>query len=189
MSAVSGSDGLNSGRDELGTGALPETVVEVVHRVATDPARLSRAWFDKLQAQGLLDTHYVEAVGIVVRIVSIDAFHRALGLPLEPLPEPEHGAPSQRRPPGAELESAWVPMIQPDKLADEDTNLYGMRRTGNVIRALSLVPDEVRGLLDLSAAQYLTMRRMMGVETGRALDRAQIELIAGRVSALNECFY
>jgi AhpD family alkylhydroperoxidase len=30
---------------------------------------------------------------------------------------------------------------------------------------------------------------MMDLGAGRALDRAQMELIAGRVSALNECFY
>jgi len=29
----------------------------------------------------------------------------------------------------------------------------------------------------------------MDLTAGRSLDRAQIELIAGRVSALNECFY
>jgi AhpD family alkylhydroperoxidase len=30
---------------------------------------------------------------------------------------------------------------------------------------------------------------MGGMETGRAIDRSQMELVAGRVSALNECFY
>ena len=43
--------------------------------------------------------------------------------------------------------------------------------------------------LDLAGAQYLSIKRMLGFRTGRAIDRAQMELIAGRVSALNECFY
>ena len=30
-------------------GALPDTVVEVVHRVATDPGRLSKTWLDGVQ--------------------------------------------------------------------------------------------------------------------------------------------
>jgi hypothetical protein len=57
------------------------------------------------------------------------------------------------------------------------------------MRAMSLVPDEVRGLVDLSAAHYLAPTAMMDLSAGLSLDRAQIELIAGRVSALNECFY
>jgi hypothetical protein len=61
----------------------------------------------------------------------------------------------------------------------------------NVVRAMSLVPDAVRQLRELSAAQYLPLQQVTDVraEPGRALSRAQIELVAGRVSALNECFY
>ena len=70
-----------------------------------------------------------------------------------------------------------------------ESDLFDGRMTGNVMRALSLVPDELRGLKDLSAAQYLPMNKVMSMDTGRTLDRAQMELIASRVSALNECFY
>jgi hypothetical protein len=47
-------------------------------------------------------------------------------------------------------------------------------------------------LKDLSNAHYLSMAagQMMDFSRGRGpLSRAQTELIAGRVSALNECFY
>ena len=66
-----------------------------------------------------------------------------------------------------------------------------MGRSANVIRAMSLVPDSVRLLLGLSKAHYLPLHLVPapGERGGRALDRAQIELIAGRVSALTECFY
>jgi hypothetical protein len=61
---------------------------------------------------------------------------------------------------------------------------------GNVLKALSLVPDALRQLQELSAAHYLPLQEMMHFDTKlRALSRAQIELVAGRVSALNECFY
>ena len=47
-----------------------------------------------------------------------------------------------------------------------------------------------RALSDLSGAQYLTLPQMMQyTEQFRSITRAQIELVAGRVSALNECFY
>jgi len=59
-----------------------------------------------------------------------------------------------------------------------------------VIRAMSLVPDEVRTLHDVSAAHYLPMGQVRdpSAATG-ALNRMQMELIAGRVSALRRCFY
>jgi hypothetical protein len=80
-------------------------------------------------------------------------------------------------------------MLDPSRLAESEADLFGGSRTGNVIRALSLVPDEVRGLKDLSAAHYLAMDEMIDLDKGRSIDRRQVELIAGRVSALNECFY
>jgi alkylhydroperoxidase family enzyme len=172
-----------------GLGALPEAAVEVIHRVVTDPGRLSRAWFEKTLASGLSDAQYVEIVGVVVTVVSIDSFCRALGVPAETLPEPEPGEPSRRRPPAARPNGAWVAMIPQGREAGPDADLYGAGRAVNVIRAMSLVPDEVRGLKDLNAVHYLATDRMMDLRAGCALDRAQMELIAGRVSALNECFY
>jgi hypothetical protein len=80
-------------------------------------------------------------------------------------------------------------MIPQGRKAGPDADLYGGSRTVNVIRAMSLVPDEVRGLRDLNAVHYLDTERMMDLRAGRALDRAQMELVAGRVSALSECFY
>jgi hypothetical protein len=71
-----------------------------------------------------------------------------------------------------------------------ERDLWDGRRAPNVIRALSLVPDEVRNLRRLSAAHYLGVHDMMDLRRGTsALDRRQVELVAGRVSALRECFY
>ena len=65
---------------------LPDVVVDVVHRLTTDPARLSGTWLDGVNARGVTDEEYVEVLGVVVAAIGIDALHRALGLPLEPLP-------------------------------------------------------------------------------------------------------
>jgi hypothetical protein len=82
-------------------------------------------------------------------------------------------------------------MIPPSGATGAEADLWSVPRTANVIRALSLVPDAVRQLKQLSAAQYLPMDKVPipGERGGRALERTQIELLAGRVSALNECFY
>lgn len=171
-------------------GALPAAAVEVIHRVVTDPGRLSRKWFTETVAAGLSAEQYVEIIGTLVAMVSIDSFCRGIGVPLHPLPEPQSGAPSQYRPPGAIQEEAWVPMIPVDRATGAEADLYGGQAVGNVMRALSLVPDEVRTLLDVSTAHYLPMGQVRdpSAATG-ALNRMQMELIAGRVSALRQCFY
>jgi hypothetical protein len=175
------------------TPALSAPAVDAVHRLTTDPGRLTRAWFDATAARGLGDGEYVELLGVVVTVVSIDSFCRGLGVPPHPLPEPVAGAPTRARPAAARLEEAWVPMLPNRRHVGPEADLWGESpggRTGNVIRALSLVPDEVRTLKDLSAAHYMTTPEMMDLRSPRhSLDRRQVELIAGRVSALRGCFY
>jgi hypothetical protein len=54
---------------------------------------------------------------------------------------------------------------------------------------MSLVPDEVRALCRSSDAHYVPVAQIGDVTVRRALERAQMELVAARVSSLNECFY
>ena len=165
--------------------------MEVVHRVATDPGRLTRAWHDEVRKEGLGDAPYVELLGVLVAVVSIDTFHHALGLDLEPLPEPIAGEPSRYRPVQARDEEAYVPMIPIDGASEAESDLWQASGTANIVRAMSLVPDAVRDFRSLGAVHYLPVEQVAvpGANGGRAIDRSQMELIAGRVSSLNECFY
>ena len=72
-----------------------------------------------------------------------------------------------------------------------EADLWKDGRSANVLRALSLVPDAVRGWFGVSGAQYLSMAEIMSPrpETARSLNRMQIEIVAARVSSHNECFY
>jgi hypothetical protein len=156
---------------------LPEAWRELAHRVAADPGRLARAFFEKALADGLTDGEYVELVAVVARGVALDSFCRALGVPLHALPAPEAGEPSRQRPPGLGDHGAWVATLAPD---------FGPW----VGRALSLAPEAVAAMKALLAAQYVPFERVPDVAfSERTLSRAQMELVAGRVSALNECFY
>ena len=132
-------------------------------------------------------------MGTVVSVLSIDAFCRAIGAPLHPLPEPEPGAASGYRPASAVRDGeSWVPMVPFDNSGSPEADLWPAKRTGNVIRALSLAPDEVRTLNDLGGAHYIDhglVRDPSATRADGALTRAQIELVAGRVSILNDCFY
>lgn len=168
---------------------LAAPALDAVHRVTSDPARLTKAWFECARADGLDEGAYVELVGVVVTVVSIDSFCRGLGVPAHPLPEPLPGEPSRYRPEAAVLEGAWVATIPASAARGAEADLWSPGRTGNVIRALSLVPDEVRTLSDLGAAHYLPFNRMMDLRAARSIDRMQIELLAARVSTLRECFY
>jgi hypothetical protein len=173
---------------------LSPQLVDQIHRVTTDAGRLTRAWYTSLLSEGLSAEEYVEALGVTVVAISIDEFHHALGMPYEPLPAPLEGKPSHYRPSGAEIEEgqAWVPILAPGRTTPPEKDIFAGIPPGaapNVIRALSLVPAEVRAWKMVSSAQYLSTAEMRSFETKRAIDRSQIELVAGRVSAINECFY
>ena len=179
-------------------GALPERLVEQIHRIVSDPGRLTRGWFDSLMASGTPDTEYVETVGVVATVVAIDTFCRAIGVPLHPLPAPQNGAPHQRRPRTARQRGeAWVAMIHPkdlegelDSAEEQSLASYWGGVPANIRRALSLVPEEAYEWFRLVEVQYLPGKAMRDFANEyRAITHAQIELVAGRVSVLNQCFY
>jgi hypothetical protein len=173
-----------------GPGVLPAAAVDAVHRITSDPARLARPWADGVIA-AIGDAPYVELLGVVTTVVAIDSFCRALGVPPHPLPVPLPGEPTRLRPAAACDEGAWVPSIPSGAAAGSEADLYAdlPGPAPNVIRALSLVPDAQRTMKDQGGVHYMTTAQMTDLAHGRAIDRAQIELIAGRVSALRECFY
>ena len=171
---------------------LPPPAVDAVHRIVTDAQRLSKEWVERLASEGVSDAHYVELLGVVVAVLSIDEVHRGLGIDLLPLPTPEAGEPTRIRPDGLASGTAWVPMMTlAGSRKGPNSDLFeGLPVAPNVIAAMSLVPDAVRDLKTLSNAHYVpTIEVANPTFHGRALDRSQIELVAGRVSALNECFY
>jgi hypothetical protein len=169
---------------------LSPLAVEVVHNITRDQSRLSEAWYNSVLERGMSEGQYVEIVGTVVAMVSIDSFCLAIDQPLHALPTPLEGVPSHYRPETAQDSEAWVPLIPADGNTGAESDLWHTGKTGYVVQAMSLVPDEVRTLKDLSAAHYLAMKDVRDpMAQGEFLDRQQIELVAGRVSALNQCYY
>lgn len=169
---------------------LPDAVVELAHRIRTDSGRLSRPWFERTLASGLDEAQYVEAVGVVTFVAGLDAFCRALGIDPFPLPAALPGAASRRRPANAKSGTAWVSMLAPEDCSGPEADLYGAApMVPNIVRALSLVPDHVRVLQHESHTHYVPLGALTDPSVGRELDRMQMELVAARVSALNECFY
>ena len=173
-------------------GILPEIEVEQVHRICNDPGRLTRAWFEGLREAGVAEERYVETIGVIACVVAVDTFTKGLGLAPWPLPEAEAGEPTRRRPTAAKRQMARVSTLAPkDALGTENADLYGGNtEAANVVQALSLVPAEKRTFFALVDHQYMTGPQMYDFENEiRSITHSQIELVAGRISALNECVY
>ena len=177
--------------EAVGSELLPEAAVYAIQKLVVDNANLNREFYaEVVAAEGMPEDRYVELVAVVVHSLSLDEFHRALGIEPEPLPEPIAGEPSRQRPALAEQRDSWPPLVPRQGLNRGDDVFYGPLEWGaNVISALSLVPENVRWLHDLSEGHYLSFAEMRQPDPLRAISRPQIELIASRVSALNECFY
>ena len=90
---------------------LPNAVKEIVKQIAITPQSLNKNIYDKTLNEGISEGEYVEIVGIVSRITSLDVFARGIGIPLRNLPNPEKKAPTRTRPKEAIKELAWVPTI------------------------------------------------------------------------------
>lgn len=180
------------GSHETASSELNDTMIEIVHRIVTDSARLTKNWFDDIMAQGIKPEQYVEILGTIVHTFAVDEFCRGLGMPLNDLPEPKTGEPTAYRPDNSSYDAgAWVPML-PNFIEEgpeaDIWNGFG----ANVIRALSLVPDEVRSLVDLFNSHYITNDSIVGDWTicpHGGLTRIEMEVVATRVSSHNDCFY
>ena len=176
--------------DHTNGGLLSETLIEVIHRITTDPARLSRSWYEDVLAAGLTDAAYVEAVSVIIHTISLDTFARGLGLAPRPLPKATKGEPSGYRPASVRHTGAYVPVIPPGEETGDEADIYTGMPGANVQQALTLVPDEQRNWFKLVNAQYLASTQMRDFDPEpRAITHAKMEFLAGRISALNQCLY
>jgi len=176
-------------------GALPENYVELIHRIVSDPARIAESWVRSMLGDDLPDTHYVEIVGVVAHSICVDTFCDGIGVARHDLPESVPGEPARVGPDGAAEDISWLPTVGPEAASDDLKKIYpgniGDAPTApHVRRAMSLVPAEAQSFFALNDAQYLPPEAMWQVDVNpRAIEKAQVELVASRVSVLNGCFY
>ena len=171
---------------------LSYTMVEMVHRIVTDSARLTKNWFEEIIAKGLRPEEYVEILGTIVHTFAVDEFCRGLGIRLNELPEPKDGAPAGYSPANSSYDAgAWVPLLPHFIEEGPEADIWN-GFGANVIRALSLAPDEVRSLIDMFDSHYITNDSIVGDWTcipHGGLTRIEIEVVASRISSHNDCFY
>ena len=171
---------------------LPEAARNMVRKLAVSPKDFLEDSYQEAKKGDLSDEEYVEIVGIVSRVTNMDVFARGIGVDLRALPAARTGEPSRERPGVAKPEQAWVPTIPnlPEG-GDIAAELYGEGHKTYIVRGVSLVPDELRMHMELEEIQYLPLQHIMvaDYQHHEGFSRAQSEIVAGRVSALNECFF
>ena len=171
---------------------LPGSAREVVRQLALATLDIDRAFLEDALASGMSDGQYVEIVGIVARIVNLDVFARGIDVPTRELGAVEKGDPSRARPSAAVEEGAWLPSIPcGNRGGAEGRGLYGDDMQPFIYRALSLVPPEARRNMELGDDQYLPLQCFFdfGYSHHPGLTRPQVEVVAARTAAINECFY
>lgn len=166
--------------------ALDERLVDAVHRIATDPGRLSTRWYRELTGAGTSDAELVEMIAVVCTGIAIDTLHRGLGLALPELPGPRPGEPDGMISAGATVHSARVPTVHPEVATGAVAALYSMSDV-NILRSLTLVPSGVALFFGTTAPLYPPPDP--NDHPDFELRRPQMELIATTVANYNDCFY
>ena len=170
-------------------GELPDAWIEVIHRIISDPGRLTEQWFRQVSDDGIAATEYVELLGVVVCVVGIDTYCRGIGMEAVTIPAAKAGAPTPDTPEQLIPALAWVPTLDPDFDGPLQKEFYP-GSAANIRRALTYVPATARSFLQMATTLDMNGAQMRDFENEyRAISHAQIELVAGRVSAINQCVY
>ena len=161
---------LGAEKPEALAGDLPPIAIEAIHGIRNNPGRLTHRWFDDLIDMGLQPEAYVELVSVAASSVIVDSFAQGIGRGLPDLPDPVPGAPTFERSDDVVDAGAWLPI----------------KREGhaNILRSLGLVPSALKLFFDTFIPSYY-----MRPNASFSISRPQVELVASRVSAVNECFY
>ena len=154
---------------------LPAEAVEVLHRIGSDPGRLTRTWAEKMMAT-LGEETYTELVGIAACSATLDMFAWATSSEDAVFAAADPGGPTHVRPEGVGDVGAWVSQSTGTGMA-------------NVSRSLSLVPVTNDAWTALVQALYSRGAEFLDMAWARALSRPQVELVAARTTAELECFY
>ena len=146
---------------------------EAASLIADRAASTTADSVEQLESRGLRREHFVEIVGVVSRGIAIDTYERGIGRPPRDLPTPLPGLPSGDIVAGARRRAGWVPTV----------GAIGPPT------ALNAVTSEAAAQEALHGALYLSYAEMGDIHAERGLTRAQMELVAARVSYLNDCLF
>ncbi len=176
--------------DHASLGRLPDRWVDVIHRVVTDPGRLSARWYHDALDGGMAEDEIIEVISVAVQAVVIDCFTAGIGMDRPAPPPASPGEPDRKHPAEAKTGPGWAATIAPRDAGPDFADFYDNESHFYIRRSLTLVPDETRRLWDLLNHLYLEDPRVFELDgLERGISRAQIEFLAARASALLGCYY
>ncbi len=156
-------------------GELTSFEIGVVERVTVEPSSIDFEVYKHI-VERMGEDKYAELAAVVSQVVPIDHVHDALGIEREELPLAIDSEITMERPEGLVFDVGFLPTLPAEGLP-------------HVAVALSLaLADNARRML-LVRSMYSGQSFGEMVWTHRSLSRPQVELVAARTSALNECFY
>jgi alkylhydroperoxidase family enzyme len=175
---------------------LSRQAVEAIHRIVTDPSRLSEQWVLELKQEGFGYPQITELIGVVTTGIAMDYLFWGLGLEPPALPESRSGNPTRGESQDSDFHTAWVPTVIPEKAKGGLEAFYEAAANpaggvAHIMQALSAAPETLLAFYDLASVLYLPPQKVAnpGSEIDRAITRPQIELLAATVSAANACRY
>jgi hypothetical protein len=158
----------------------PRAAHDVVYRLTRHAGTMTVEVY-RTATDELGELPYVELCAIVSTVAAVASFHGNIGVTVPPLPAPVGGRPTERRPERVVMARYnWVPVAEP---ADQ---------VAAVVQAYTAVPDEQRNTWRMADAQYMPQLEMVDPNWQRrpgGLSRAQMELVAARLTLLRDCFY
>ena len=164
------------GADLLAPGAAHDMVFRISRFAGTITESVYRAAADELG-----ELPYVELCAISSTVGAVVHFCRNIGAHVPPLPGAVDGEPTRERPEElAQPRYNWVPVAAP---ADA---------VAAVVQAYTAVPAEQANTWRMASAQYMPADEMVDPDWRRrpdGLSRAQMELVAARLTMARDCFY
>jgi hypothetical protein len=158
----------------------PRQAHDVAYRLARHAGSMTSDVY-RAVATELGELLYVELCAIVSTVAAVAHFCRNIGVAVPPLPAPIEGRPTGIRPERlVRAQFNWVPVAEP---ADQ---------VAAVVQAYTAVPGEQLNTWRMADAQYMPQPEMVNPEWSRrpgGLSRAQMELVAARLTRLRDCFY
>jgi len=158
----------------------PAEAHDLVYRLARHAGTMTVDVYRAVAAK-VGELAYVELCGVVSTVAAVAHFCRNIGVAVPALPAPIAGGPTQARPERlAQAQFNWVPVAEP---ADQ---------VAAVVQAYTAVPGEQLNTWRMADAQYMPQPEMVDPAWSRrpgGLSRAQMELVAARVTKLRDCFY
>tara|TARA_Y100000741_G_scaffold151196_1_gene114109 strand:+ start:4049 stop:4723 length:675 start_codon:yes stop_codon:yes gene_type:complete len=157
------------------TESLSPYVRAVVRKIAYESSTIDKSAYDSI-VEVLGQDRYAELAAIITQVAPIFTLADILGYSREKLPTAHDGAPTKERPEDLVNDVAFLPTFSPNGLP-------------HVAVSLSLAQaDNARRML-LVRSMYSGTNFGEMIWEHRSLSRQQIELVAARTSAINECFY